>query len=227
MKNIGPFTRNLIVMIVTLLLVYGCASDPEKPIKYGSMASDFNAKQITKIAVICEDGTADKKDGKNSPTLFWGSKDEKDVKPPLRLIEDTIFQYLLDKGYKVAARSDVKSILQEISFQSSGLTDTDATRIGKLLNVPAVMIVTATSSTKRHHNANYYARTQAYDTYDCSLGARLLDVQSGEILWTTSANSRNKGLGFTNIFSGGSRGSCDDCFDSIAKIVGKDIPPRQ
>lgn len=224
MKNNSYLIKNLIIITVAFFLFSGCASNPPKPIKYGSMASDFNAKAITKIAVICEDGTVDKKDDKNS--RYRGmSREEKDVQPPLRLIEDVMFQYLLDKGYKIAARSDVNSILQEISFQSSGLTDTDATRIGKLLNVPAVMVVTATSLTKKHHDADYSTRTKAYDSYDCSLGARLLDVQSGEILWTTSANSRNKG--FAIFITRSSNGSCNDCFDSIAQMVAKDIPPRQ
>src|SRR5436309_2220198 len=61
-----------------------------------------------------------------------------------RLVEDVFLEALLAKGHAVVARSDVESLFKEKKFQGSGLTEEQATAVGKFLNVPAVLVVRVT-----------------------------------------------------------------------------------
>ena len=70
---------------------------------------------------------------------------EKGREIPDRMIEDEFISALLRKNYTVAARSDTQAILKEMQFQKSGVTDDDAVKLGKVLNVQAVLIVSVTS----------------------------------------------------------------------------------
>lgn len=125
-------------------------------------------------------------------------------------IEDEFTMALMEKGYSVATRSDVQAILQEQTFQhQSGMTDADVSKLGKLLNVPAVMIVSVSelkSERKADDTVNLgiirlkvqndpqEAQRQKF-VNSCSMGARLLGVEKGEILWfgkvTASSVSEN------------------------------------
>lgn len=97
-----------------------------------------------------------------------------------RDVEDVITTGLMSKNYTVASRSDVETITKEIGFQHSGFTDRDAAEIGRMLNVPAVMIVTVKSlKVNRHRGAS---------KVDGSMGARLISVAGGEVLWINSVN---------------------------------------
>lgn len=103
---------------------------------------------------------------------------EKDVSQ--RRIEDEFITSLLQKNYQVASRSDLEQLMEEMNFQHSHITDSDAVRIGKVLNVPAVLLVAVTElQTVRGEN---YTRIRA------TLGARLVGVETGEILWIGTHN---------------------------------------
>jgi hypothetical protein len=82
-----------------------------------------------------------------------------------RCIEDAFVGVLMRKGYSVVSRSDLKSVLEEQRFQRSGLTERDAVAIGKILNVPAVMLVKVT------------------DQAAAAMGARLIGVENAAVLW--------------------------------------------
>lgn len=99
-----------------------------------------------------------------------------------RDVEDTMTIGLMRKGYTVASRSDVETITKEQGFQNSGMTDSDAARMGKMLNVPAAMIVTVKNlKVNRYRNAS---------KVDGSMGARLISVSGGEVLWINTVNYR-------------------------------------
>jgi len=122
----------------------------------------FDPKALSKLVVFAQ-----------------GTRDLRLPESSARVIEDEFILMLLDKGYSVASRTDAESILREMKFQHSGLTDQDAAQVGRLLNVPAVLIVTVTHlKTERRGGSNY-----VYYVTNAAMGARLLSVQSGEIFW--------------------------------------------
>ena len=60
---------------------------------------------------------------------------------PYRRVEDIFMFDLLNKGYQVASRSDVQQVMEELHFQDSSLTEKSIAKIGKMLNVSAMLIV--------------------------------------------------------------------------------------
>jgi len=70
-------------------------------------------------------------------------------------------------------------VVKERQFQRSGLTEDNAAALGKLLNVPAVLVVRITECTAE------YQRSARLNTQvlvgRASLGLRLVSVETGEI----------------------------------------------
>jgi len=81
-----------------------------------------------------------------------------------RCVEDELMKALLAKGYAIPSRSDIADLRRELSVQNSGLTNDDAARIGRFLNVPVVLIATVYGDMH-------------------SISARLVHVETIEILW--------------------------------------------
>jgi len=130
-----------------------------------SSDSSFDPKALTKLAVI----------------VVGEARGREFQTDQQRLVEDEFVQILLTKGYRVVSRSDVQAVMKEQRFQRSGLTEDDAAALGKLLNVPAVMVVRVTEfSTEASSNPRTRAR---YTTARASMGARLVGVETGTILW--------------------------------------------
>ena len=99
-----------------------------------------------------------------------------------RLVEDEFVQVLLQKGYSLVSRSDIQSVVKEQQFQRAGLTEDNAAALGKLLNVPAVMVLKITECTAESQRD---PRTGLPIWIGrASLGARLISVESGNIWWT-------------------------------------------
>jgi Curli production assembly/transport component CsgG len=134
----------------------------------GTSSPAFNPQNITKLAV-----------------LVVNERNYRVLRQADRLIEDEIIPVLLGKGYSIASRSDAKAIRDELKFQrESGLTDEDASRIGKMLNVPAVLIVSINQyETGRTRPIKLGRRTYSHYVTHATMGARLISVETGEILW--------------------------------------------
>lgn len=116
------------------LVIWGCATacttvNGPSPQRLGARSVEvqstssprFDPAKYEKLALIMQDLTDTR-----SPDAALA-----------RQIEDVMAQALFSKGYRLAARSDIKSLMKEITLQTSGLTDADAARVGRLLNVPA------------------------------------------------------------------------------------------
>lgn len=103
-----------------------------------------------------------------------------------RIVEDAFLGILIEKNYDVAVRSDLEKILDEQQLQNSGLTDTDSVKIGKLLNVPAVMLVHISELTLGAGPNRTPIRSGISNIHlaTITLGARLIDVTTGSVLWT-------------------------------------------
>jgi TolB-like protein len=89
-------------------------------------------------------------------------------------VTDLLRTELFNTGrFKVVERQRIKRILEEIQFQSSGLTDADqAAEIGRLLNVSKIMIGTVTRLGETH-----------------LINTRMVDVQSGLVILAESVES--------------------------------------
>lgn len=108
-----------------------------------------------------------------------------------RAVEDEFIGSLLQKGYKVASRSDFDRLGVEIKFQKSGKTeqeglpDNQASEFGRMLNVPAVLIVSIHEASTKNQNDG----SNAYFTASGTVSARLISVDEGEQLGISSYSS--------------------------------------
>ena len=107
------------VMLLAAMVAGGCASgEGESAAQYGY---DFSG--LDKVAIIEVTGAVGGDGVKN-----W--------------ISDQFVKELLTRGYKVIERSQVQSLLAEQDFQASDITtDQGAAKAGRVLNVPAVMVI--------------------------------------------------------------------------------------
>jgi hypothetical protein len=148
----------LVILLTAIISLTGCSSSKPQ-IPYTVKAHDFNAAKYEKVAFITDNSIIKTK----------------------RSVEDVFTAALLAKRYKVASRSDVDRILQEMKFQQSGLTDADAKKIGKILNVPAVLIGSVPII------QNKIFRDGSKIKYvEMHFSARLIDVESSEVLWIST-----------------------------------------
>ncbi len=141
-----------IVCICTLLaalIVGGCASGKGE----SYLRADYDFSKVTKIAVVEVSGAVHGEAVKNQ-------------------IGDFFSMELMKKGYTPVERAQVQALLKEQKFQASDVTtDEDAAKAGKILNVPAVMLV----------NIPTYKE-------EMNMTAKIIDVQDGSILWIGSGS---------------------------------------
>lgn len=173
---------NVSIFIIISLLT-GCAGgfsislpQREEPPVNSSSSRTFNPSSIHKVAIVVQPG--------------------KEVSQ--RQIEDEFIAVLFRKGYQVASRSDLEDIMKELNFQNTELTDKDAARIGKMLNVPAVLVVAVTELSVSDHKMTLITagsqtrRTETRYEPHVSMGARLLSVETGEVLWIANESAQSK-----------------------------------
>lgn len=142
-----------------------------------STSANFRPSEYDRIAIIISDETG---------------KLRRDV-GILRQVEDEFISSLIDKGYRVAARSDVNALLGELRFQSGHISEADAAELGHMLNVPAVLLVTITNIDGSSEYVRYRdgGGERVYYAHG-GLGARLVGVETSEVLWVSSHATRMK-----------------------------------
>jgi len=158
------------------------ALTPKPPEANAQLSPSFHSAGIAKVAVFVEE-----------PREFRG------LRPAMRTVEDNFIGALMAKGYAIASRSDMDVIMKEMHFQNAGMTDVDAAKLGKMLNVSAVLVVSATDYQVSRVNTPSYLRPKKnsnepppepeYETR-AGIGARLISVQQGEILWVGRYSAR-------------------------------------
>ena len=127
-----------------------CMGCTEGYVKY-----DYDRRKIERIAVV--DVTGD----------VFGEATKNQV-------GDFFTMELLKKDYAPIARAEVRRILKEQEFQASkGTPEEDAAKAGKILNVPAVLIVNFSQSEN-----------------EINMTAKMLDVETGEVLWISNGSGR-------------------------------------
>lgn len=167
-RRIALFRFFIALAVISSCCVQGLAQI-RKPAKgkapETSSDASFQPDELSKLAVIAY--TEDRRGESQSDQQ--------------RLVEDIFVQTLLARGHQVVARSDLKSVLSEQELENSGLTDSNAVALGKLLNVPAVLVVRITEyALDSQSDARTRMRTQ---TARATVGARLINVKTGGIWW--------------------------------------------
>lgn len=85
-------------------------------------------------------------------------------------VEDYLSMEMMRKGYGIVERSRVQSVLDEQDFQvSDRTTQAEAAEIGRIMNIPAVLLLDVSVSGER-----------------LTLTSRMIDSESAEVLWIGS-----------------------------------------
>jgi len=140
-----------------MLAAAGCAST--KAESQAVVGYDFG--KIDKIAIVEVTGRVYGEAAKNRVSNLFAMK-------------------LMEKGYRFITRKDIKTLLKEQEFQASDVTTQEgAARTGRILNVPAVMLIDIPK----------------YSGGKMDMTAKLVDVEDGTILWIgNGTGNTNKGL---------------------------------
>lgn len=134
----------------------------------------FYEKQVEKVAVLVKNGTILQK----------------------RQIECGALMALLSHGYSVASRADLKTLVREIEFQNTDLTDSDSAKLGKMLNVPAVLVF------------GFQKKGKEY-----TINAKLIDVETVDTLYMARGSDDNlEKLAFSLSFD------IPPCYYAVSKI---------
>ncbi len=148
---------NFFFSIFFTLFLFGCVPGNYSPPVEKAIAPPFYHKNIYKLAILVNGGTVREK----------------------KQVESGATQALMIHNYAISSRADLKSLVQEISFQQSGFSDSDGAKFGKILNVPAVLVFSFESKRLDNNFKNY------------SLNARLIDVETGEVLFIARGDDRS------------------------------------
>lgn len=137
----------LFLLTTSVVFFMGCTSG-ESHFRAG-----YDFSQVEKVAVVDVFGAVHGEAAKNQ-------------------IGDFFVMELLKKGYAPVERSQVQSLLNEQDFQASDITSSEgAAKVGKILNVPAVLIINIPN----------------YDE-EMSMTVKMVDVEDGSILWMGSGS---------------------------------------
>ena len=124
-------------------------------------------------------------------------------------------RFLKDGTYRVIERRDINKVLQEQNFSNSDRADANtAAKIGKVLGVDAIVIGDITQFGRDDHNTGVGGALNRWDRYGVgkvgvrkakavvAVTARLIDVNTGEILASESGKGESQRSG-TNLLGGG------------------------
>jgi hypothetical protein len=110
----------------------------------------------------------------------------------LRKMDDEFSYALIGKGYELLARADLDVVLNEITLDRLGLTESRAAQIGRMVNAEAVLVVSVTSIDVCVEHATVYTgkhrppHIQPIFCTRAAVSARLIDVSSSNVLWLAS-----------------------------------------
>lgn len=169
--------------LLAALVVGGCATGKgESYVRAG-----YNFGALEKVAVVEVSGQVKGDAAKNQ-------------------IADFFTMELLKRGYAPVERAQVQTLLDEQDFQASDITSNEgAAQVGKILNVPAVMLVSIPTCKE-----------------NISMTAKMIDVEDGSILWLGSGSGSTGKTGSTILgaVAGAVAGAVVAGGDSDDRVVG-------
>jgi len=155
------------VLIIAVLLIGGCSSGRAE----SHSRAGYNFSMVDKVAIVAVEGAVKSESAKNQ-------------------IADLFAMEFLKKGYAPVYRAHVRALLEEQQFQASELTtEAGAAEAGKILNVPAVLIISI-----------------PHFDEEIAMTAKLVDIQDkiSSILWLGSGSGKTGGLfGLGNVWGAG------------------------
>jgi hypothetical protein len=145
------------VLLSSLAAVTGCSSSHAE----STAVAGYDFGRIDKIAIIEVSGRVYGEAAKNRVSNLFAMK-------------------LMEKGYRLIERKDIKALLKEQQFQASDLTTKEgAAKAGRILNVPAVLMIDIPK----------------YSGGKMEMSAKLVDVEDATILWMgTGRGDTGRGL---------------------------------
>jgi curli biogenesis system outer membrane secretion channel CsgG len=131
-------------------------------------------------------------------------------------ISDLLIDRLINDGtYRVIERHELNKIMQEQNFSNSDRADSSsAAKIGRVLGVDTIIVGDITQFGRDDHNTNVGSVVSRWDHYGIgnvgvkkakaavAITARMIDVNTGEILASVSGKGESKRSG-TNLLGGG------------------------
>jgi hypothetical protein len=151
---------------LTLTLACSCATfpAPQTPAPNITTSSAFDPRVYERIAIYVQSANTQQYIGQGA----------------LRSVEDEFLSAALANGYIVAARSDFEQIVREQRVQASNLTEDALARIGRALNVSAMLVVSVNSfSSERLPSDQGTSRYR----YRAQISSRLIGAELAQVLW--------------------------------------------
>ncbi len=165
------------ILVIAILFAGGCSSGRGQ--SFSRVGYNFNT--IDKVAIVAVEGAVKSESAKNQ-------------------IADLFAMELLKKGYAPKERSTVAALLREQGFQASELiTEAGAAEAGRILNVPAVLIIDVP-----HFGDEIF------------ISAKMVDIEDNSILWLGSGTGTDGGfLGFGSVWGGAASGEEEELFGGL------------
>ena len=173
-----------VAVLLAALAVAGCASSEAE----SQPVAGYDFSKIDKIAVVEVTGRVYGEAVKNQ-------------------ISNLCTMELMKKGYRFIERERIKTLLKEQEFQASDITtDEGAAKAGKILNVPAVMIIDIPK----------------YRDEKIEMAAKLIDVEDGTILWigTGTGNTGKTLATIAGVAAGAALGAAVGGHDTGDRVIG-------
>ena len=163
----------LLCLVFTTL---GCAST-SKSVPEVQISPSFQRASYGKLVILVDDNSRYVRD-----------------RGMLRQIEDEFMKVAIVKGYDVVTRSDKEKLLEEIHFENSGYaSDIKPAEIGKMFNVPGVLIVSVNNISTREYSPLLRMEGQRYYATQATLSARFIATESAQVLFLLNHTIEMKG----------------------------------
>jgi curli biogenesis system outer membrane secretion channel CsgG len=144
---------------------------------------------------------------------------------------NTFETYFLKSGLDIVEREKVEALLKEQQFSMTGLTDSDRTRIGKLLNADAIVTgqinnydMLPVSGDEPATNGFIYPKDQnRYNGY-IALNLKAINVDTSALLWkmNLSANISNMPANsYSEYYDRALKQLCEDAVNKFIKDYDK------
>lgn len=233
--NVKDMLKLKICSFATIIFsLAGCAKNSSPPRSYSPVASamispEFTSANIEKTAIVSIKVLNEKSNFANNTGRSSSSgyrREEQKNSQLFDLIEDVFTQEIIGKGYRYASRTQLQLVLKELKLQNSGLTDVDAATIGRILNIPAVLVLNVTDVRVVDKNSTLMTMPLEIvgmlvippkSTVCCTMTARFISTQTSEVLWIGRVEdvcvTERYGTDFNSVIN------------QTAKILAKSIPP--
>lgn len=110
---------------------------------------------------------------------------------------------------RLLERTKISAVLDELKLQHSGVTDAaTATKVGKLLNAKYIVIGAVTMFGQRVEANSFILVHNKTQICECTVDVRLIEVETGEILYSNSGKGKAT-KGVSGSIVGGGRSSFD------------------